>query len=84
MDYFQEDRDLAIDFLSGHITPERDPIIFRDDVLILAIFRMDNRDPAWLFAQIANPRWPRELREQLAVMMPSHRGEALALLTDDD
>ncbi|MFB8005822.1 hypothetical protein [Nocardia sp. NPDC056000] len=84
MDHSQQDRDLALDFLRENVTPVDDPAVFRDDMLMLAVSRLDVHDPAWLLAQITDPNWPRELREQLAMLMPSHRREALALLARSD
>jgi hypothetical protein len=50
----EPDRGLVRDVLSGTITPESDPWVFAEDALLFAVRRLEEDDPEWLLAQLAD------------------------------
>ena len=56
------DRGLVREVLSATITPESDPWVFEEDALLYAVRRLEEDDPGWLLAQLADRSIPFERR----------------------
>ena len=74
------DRGLVRDVLSGTITPESDPWVFREDALLFAVRRLEEDDPEWLLAQLADRGIPFERRRAVFAGTLRVRAEAERLL----
>jgi hypothetical protein len=56
------DRGLVREVLSGTVTPESDPWVFREDALFFAVRRLEEDDPEWLLARLTDRSIPFERR----------------------
>jgi hypothetical protein len=65
----ESSREVVSAFLSGEIDPERKPAIFEDDILLLAVARLEEADPDWVLGQLSNQAWPIELRVEILRLM---------------
>ncbi|WP_433202561.1 hypothetical protein ACQP1G_12495 [Nocardia sp. CA-107356] len=73
-------RKIVTEYLHGEIDTVRNPEMFDDDIVYFAVARLDRNDTDWLLAQLADPQWPREIRADIAAMMPGHYAEGQAAL----
>lgn len=74
------DRGLVREVLSGTITPESEPWVFEEDTLLFAVRRLEEDDPEWLLAQLADPSVPFERRRAVFAGTLRVRAEAERLL----
>ena len=72
--------ELVRDVLSGVITPESDPWVFEEDALLFAVRRLEQDDPEWLLAQLADGSIPFERRRVVFAGTLRVRAEAERLL----
>ena len=79
-DELNPSRELITEFLRGEVDPEREPEIFEDDILLLAVERLDEADPDWILGQLSNRAWPVHLRAQILSLMVRHYPEGHAIL----
>jgi len=59
-------RDLVLGVLTGTVTAATDPWAYDEDLLLLAVRRLEQHDPDWLLARIADPALPFADRAELA------------------
>ena len=76
----EPDRGLVREVLSGTITPESDPWVFEEDALLFAVRRLEEDDPGWLLAQLADRGIPFERRRAVFAGTLQVRAEAERLL----
>lgn len=73
-------REVITEFLRGEIDLENEPAIVEDDILFLAVARVEEGDPDWVLRQLANQAWPVDLRAQILQLMATHYPEGHAIL----
>lgn len=76
----ESSREVITEFLRGEVDPENEPEIFEDDILLLAVARLEEADPDWVLGQLSNRAWPVDLRAQILQLMVRRRPEGQAIL----
>jgi hypothetical protein len=79
-DELDPSRELITEFLRGDIDPEHAPEIFEDDILFLAVDRIEGADPDWILGQLSNRAWRADLRAQILGFMIRHYPAGQAIL----
>lgn len=51
-------RALVADVFAGRITPGSKPMLFEEDVVLFSVRILEQYDPTWLLAELANPNHP--------------------------
>ena len=65
----ESSREVVSAFLRGEIDGQRKPAIFEEDILLLAVARLEEADPDWVLGQLSNQTWPVELRVEILRLM---------------
>jgi hypothetical protein len=80
-DGLESPRRLVTSFLRGEIDPEHQPAIFEDDVLMIAVHRLERADPDWILGELSNRVWPVDLRAQILGLMIRRYSDGHAILS---
>jgi hypothetical protein len=51
-------RILVADVFAGRITPGSKPMLFEEDVVLFSVRIVEEYEPTWLLAELANPNHP--------------------------
>jgi hypothetical protein len=62
-------RALVREVLQGRQTEASNPGLVADDVLSFQVALVEQHDPAWLQQQLQDPRFPRDVRLQVALQL---------------
>jgi len=76
----EHDRAFLRRVLAGVVTPDTHPWAFDEDVVQFAVARVEQDDPAWLLAQLADRGHPFDGRANVVAATHQVRAEALAIL----
>jgi hypothetical protein len=70
--------------LSEQITPEKNPMLFDEDVVMFSICLVEAENPTWLLAQIADPHYPLSGRLTVLNYLRNLYHDALVILRRED
>jgi hypothetical protein len=79
----ERDRAFVLKVLAGAITPETHRWAFDEDVVQFTVLRVEDDDPAWLLAQLADRGHPFEGRAAVFAAIQEIRAEALEILRQE-
>ncbi len=78
-----QDRAFVLEVLAGGVTPETHPWAFDEDTVLFSVRRVEQEDPAWLLAQLAERGHPFDGRAAVFAATRKVRAEALAILRQE-
>jgi hypothetical protein len=51
-------RTFVANVLAGQITPETEPMLFEEDIVLFNVRTLEKGDPTWVLTQLADPSHP--------------------------
>jgi hypothetical protein len=68
-DRLADAKKMILDVLRGVMTPENGPWVFDDDLLLLSVRYVEERDLAWLKSKVSNPAYDKKNRIEVGMNM---------------